>query len=133
MARDPCTLGSADIAWIEAAEQRHARHVLDGNFDALAPFYAPDVLVMPPDGPDVRGWQALHEMLTRLPRVSAYDLTVEEVVGCGDFACARGTYSLSLADGSLEDTGRWLHILRRRTDGSWVVTRDIFSSDQPPQ
>ncbi|MGH7474965.1 MAG: YybH family protein [Longimicrobiales bacterium] len=131
MARDLSSLGSEDIASITAAEQNHANCVLDGDFDALAPLYARDVVMMPPNQPDVRGWEAVRQLLDRLPRVSVYEVEVEEVDGCGDCAYARGTYSLSLADGSLQDTGRWLHVLRRQLDGSWVVTRDIFSSDRP--
>ncbi|MGH9340092.1 MAG: YybH family protein [Acidobacteriota bacterium] len=131
MAKERRSLGPKDVAWITAAEQNHAKHVLDGNFDALAALYAPEVLVMPPHHPDLRGWEALRHMLAQLPRVAMYDVAVVEVDGCGDFAVARGTYSLALADGSLQDTGRWLHVLRRRLDGSWVVIQDIFSSDQP--
>jgi len=124
------SLTTADVARIESLELAHARHVLEGDFDALEAMYARDVLVMPANRADVRGWLALRALLAELPRVSAYDVSIEEIGGCGDFAWARGRYSLALADGAFDDTGRWLHILRRSASGSWLVTQDIFSSDR---
>lgn len=115
-------------------EEASAREVLAGNWDALLPFYAEDVVFLPPNQPEIRGRAALLELLRHLPPVMTYDVRVDEIEGCGDLAYAKGSYALSLRPDSgtppVRDTGRFLHILRKRADGSWLITRDIFSSDR---
>ena len=55
--------------------------------------------------------------------------------GRGDLAFARGTYSWTVRVGEGEpvsDTGKWLTIGRRQADGTWLLSQDIWNSDQGP-
>jgi ketosteroid isomerase-like protein len=63
-------------------------------------------------------------------------VTPAETVIDGDLAYQRGTFTVvaSPKGGGASRTthGNFLRIYRRRHDGSWWMTRDMFSGDQPP-
>jgi ketosteroid isomerase-like protein len=63
-------------------------------------------------------------------------MPVETVVD-GDLAYQRGTFSVTASpksgSGPSRTTrGNFLRIYRRQSDGSWRMSRDMFSSDQAP-
>lgn len=63
------------------------------------------------------------------------EVYLEEIVIAGDYAFARGTYIAKSTpkDGgiaSLTD-GKFVTILRRQPDGSWLIYRDIPNSNVP--
>lgn len=132
-----CSLSEADVAWIRAMESEHELQAATADFDAMSTSFAEDVVLMPPNHPDIVGRTPLRQWQGQfLAMGDDYDLTVEEVAGCGDLAYVRGTYSLSFtplgAPQPVVDAGRWLHILRRQADGTWLITHDVFSSTLQP-
>jgi len=130
----PCVLDAADRAALETIEREFVTAARTGNLEATIPRYAPDVEMMPPNAPAIRGRDAVRAAVADLPPVTKYDVTIESVVGCGDVAVVNGGYALTvqLSDSAapFEDTGRYLHVFRK-IDGEWLVTYDIFSSDRP--
>lgn len=98
-----------------------AREMLAGDWDALLPLYAEDVVVLPPNQPEIHGRAALLEAMHRLRPVATYDVRVDEIEGCGDLAYVEGSYTLSLRTDSgtaaMEDSGHFVHILRERAGG----------------
>ena len=55
-----------------------------------------------------------------------------EVDGTGDFAYVMGTYAITLDLGEGEqviDNGKYLEIRKKQSDGTWLLYRDMFSSD----
>mgnify|MGYP001388119880 CR=1 FL=1 len=96
-----------------------------------------DVVLMVPNQPDmvgksqVREWQRAWEALT----FKTYAQTVESIAGCGDLAYVKMSYSMSIAPlgaaDLVSDSGREVHILRKRSDGTWAITHYFFSSDRP--
>jgi ketosteroid isomerase-like protein len=95
------------------------------------------IVLMAPNQADVVGksqvreWQKAWEDLT----FKSYAQTVESIVGCGDLAYVKMSYSVSIAPlgaaDLVSDSGRGIHILRKRSDGAWVITHYFFSSDRP--
>ncbi len=87
-------------------------------------------------GPPIRGLAAISAARAQLDRVLDFTLNIVEIDGSGDFAYAWNSYSLtSVLSGAAEAitaTGRALVILRKQPDGSWVMHRVIWNSDQPP-
>ena len=79
----------------------------------------------------VREWQKAWEALT----FKTYRQTVETIAGCGDLAYVKMSYSMSFAPlgatDRISDSGRVVHILRKRAEGTWAITHDFFSSDRP--
>ncbi len=132
-----CTLTDEDVAWIQDLEAEYERHVQSSDFEAMAALLDDGIVLMAPNQPDivgksqVREWQKAWEELT----FKSYAQTVESIVGCGDLAYVKMSYSLSIAPlgaaDLVSDSGRGIHILQKRSDGAWVITHHFFSSDRP--
>lgn len=130
----PCTLDASDRAGIEAIEREFVTAARTGELETTIQRYAPDAQMMPPNAPAIRGRDAIRAVVVDLPPIPKYDVTIESVDGCGDFAVVTGGYALTVqltnSAAPIEDTGRYLHVFRR-IDGEWLMTYDIFSSDRP--
>lgn len=133
----PCTLSVEDVSWIRAMAQDHATHVLSGEFEKMRESFSEDIILMAPNMPEVVGKAALAEWQDQWAGVSydTYELSVEEIIGCGDVAFVRMSYSMSFtlpgATDLLSDTGRAIHVLRKQPDNTWLIVRDFFHSDKP--
>ncbi len=59
----------------------------------------------------------------------------DEIEVAGDLTYERytGRWTVTPKDGSdaVEQAFKGIHILRRQTDGSWKIARDIWNSDEP--
>ncbi len=134
---ETCALPAEDIAWIQDLEARHEEQVQAADFDAMAALLDDGIVLMAPNQADIVGksqfaeWMKAWEELT----FKSYAQTVESVVGCGDLAYVKMSYSVSIAPlgaaDLVSDSGRGVHILRKRSDGTWVITHWFFSSDRP--
>ena len=99
--------------------------------------YTADVIAMPAHHALVSGKDAVlaynREFLSQMS--AKLTLTPAETIVAGDWGYDRGTYTMTLtpkAGGTpITDTGKYLVIIQKQTDGSWKVTRDIDNSDQP--
>jgi ketosteroid isomerase-like protein len=135
----PCTLSGEDVSWILAMAKEHGDQVLAGEFEAMRESFSEEVLVLAPNTPEIVGKQALAEWQQQWEAVSyeTYELKAEEVFGCGDLAFSRFSYSMSFRlpgnPDLISDTGRGFHVLRKQADGTWLIIRDFFHSDQPLQ
>ena len=98
-------------------------------------YYAEDAVVLPPNGPSVQGWAEMGSWFASAPSISDFKPEIIEVDGRGDLAYVRGKYSMMItlpgASEPVKDTGKYIEIWRKQTDGSWRVIRDIFNSDLP--
>ena len=126
-------LPEEEVSWIRRMEAEHEAQAASADFDAMFHSFAADVVTMPPNGPNIVGRTAVRQWQAQFPPMDEYQLTVTEIQGCGDFAYVRGSYSMAytspLSGEGVSDSGRWMHILRRQADGSWLITHDFFSSD----
>ncbi len=89
---------------------------------------------MPPNQELVIGRSAIRNFFSALT-VSDFQLEPIEIDGRGDLAFARGTYSWTVRIGDGEpvaDHGKWLTIWREQADGTWLLSQDIWNSDQAP-
>jgi len=100
-----------------------------------ASVYAQDAIVLRPNGPAVQGREAIQQWLATLPPISNAKGNGVEIVGYGDLAYLRGTYSMTFSIPSLpapiDEQGKFLQIYRKQSDGSWKMTREIYNSDLP--
>ena len=57
------------------------------------------------------------------------------VDGRDDLAYVVGTYTMTIvppgAPGPINDSGKYVEIRRKQSDGSWLIAVDIFNSDLP--
>jgi ketosteroid isomerase-like protein len=128
-------LTAADRAGIEATTQAFTTAARAKDWAAVGATYTTDAVLMPPNAPSVTGREAIIKFLGTLPPLTSFSLTNVEVEGEGGIAYVRGTYQLTMAmegQNPMEETGKFLEIRRKQPDASWLIYRDMFSSDAPP-
>ena len=131
----PAPLTDADRAAIDSTSREFVRLVLAADFGAMTRmYYSDDGVVLPPNAPAVSGHAAIEAFFKAFPPVTAFELRDQEVVGAGDFAYKSGRYVMMMAipgGPAVADSGKYLEVLRKQSDGSWKTVRDMFSSDLP--
>ena len=103
-----------------------------GDAVAVAAYYTDDNVQMPIGEPDTVGRSAFVSGLQSLfagAHVKGDHTDIKEVAIDGDTAFVRGHYALTVSpkDGS-EPThfrGKFMHILKRQSDGRWLIHRAI--------
>lgn len=136
--RPQTTDTTAQLAAITAFNARYLKAINDGDIATLSSLTNDDHMMISPNRPPVTGKAANDAANGRTFQVSKIDesWTPVETVIDGDLAYQRGTFTVVArpkAAGAIRTThGNFLRIYRRQPDGSWWMTRDMFSSDQPP-
>ena len=124
----------SDAAAIRQASSDFALHAEAGDWDAVAALYTEEAVVMPPGQETVIGRSAILDLFSPLT-ISDFQLVTAEIDGRGDLAFARGTYvwTVRVGDGEpVPDGGKWLTVWRKQADGTWLLSQDIWNSDQTP-
>lgn len=94
---------------------------------------AEGAVLLPPDGPVLKGRDAILPVLAQTYDValSQQSAAVDEVIMIGDYAYARGTWSIEPtpeASADVEATaGRWSVIYERGADEGWQVWRWMWN------
>jgi len=129
-------LSDEDVAAIKTAHDAYIQAVLADGFEATIDFYTEDTILMA-KGPMIQGREALKKSFEAFskasPTVTAFNLTLLEIDGRDDLAFVRGTVSMTMVGEGIPEpiqyTGKFLEILRKQGDGSWLIARDIRTSD----
>jgi uncharacterized protein (TIGR02246 family) len=106
-----------------------------GDTTAMVAHYTDDAIVMMPNMPAFRGRDAYRSGVARmLKEMSVTDaaFTTEDVMVSGDLAVETGTYAMTMQPrrgGAMKDTGKYITVWRRQSDGSWKIVRDISNAD----
>ncbi len=105
------------------------------DLDAKLRLFTADAVLMAPGGQTVVGQQAIrawHEAAWQ-ENTNECSGTVDEVQVQGDWGFARGTFTAVLAPTSggapIQESGKFINIVRRQADGSWKLTRVIWNSN----
>ena len=134
-AQEAGPLSEEDVAAIEASFESLAQAVRAGDGAGAAALYTQDAVFMPPNEPAVQGRVAIEAWTGASPPVTEFSLPIAEIDGRGDLAFVRGTLSITImpegAPEPIQDTGKYLVILRRQPDGAWLIAVDVFNSDLP--
>ena len=95
--------------------------------------FAPDAVVLPPNGPIIEGIDAITEFMKALP-LSNMQVTLVELEGTSDMAWGRCSWTLTYnppGAAPIDDVGKCLLIYRKQDDGEWRIVRHMYSSDLP--
>jgi uncharacterized protein (TIGR02246 family) len=130
---------AADEAAI--AKIRTAYQTAAGSQDgaAIAKLYAPDGVAMHPNAPAAKGRaaiEAFHKAFGQQWMMHGITITSTALKVTGDTAYDVGTYKqglMSMKGGpQIDDTGKYIVLLKKDASGNWWVTHSISNSDNPP-
>jgi uncharacterized protein (TIGR02246 family) len=122
-----------DVNAIRSVFESWYRAMEDGDVAELLGLVTNDVIVKAPGSPAVEGQSALEHALSAFFEACCETVVynVEEVEVCGELAFARVLECATILAKSGADassmSGMHLTILRRQSDGEWLIARDVSS------
>ncbi|MFA9403713.1 MAG: SgcJ/EcaC family oxidoreductase [Anaerolineales bacterium] len=130
----------ADIAAINALYEKWILGLKNNDFELFISVWADDATRMEPNSPPITGIEQLRAHF--LPFVEQNDIDSDvygdfDVQVFGDWAFYRGNYTLDLTPTGGGPTthmdGKWVDILKKQPDGTWMVYIDSVSDNKPPE
>jgi uncharacterized protein (TIGR02246 family) len=105
-----------------------------GDADSIAQLYTDDAEFFVPGIPVIQGKRAILETWRRIvgPGGSSVKIDTREVEESGDMAFDTGHFTATAPDGTVLNTGKWIVIWRRDSNGAWMIQRDFMHWDIPP-
>ncbi|HUB79853.1 MAG TPA: DUF4440 domain-containing protein [Bryobacteraceae bacterium] len=132
-----CSSGSgADAKTIQSRSELWSKAGSVKDSASFVSFYADDATVMLPNEPAIHGMDAIKAVFTPMMQDPNFSLsfTTDKVEVSGILAYTQGSVSLRTTgrDGKpMNDTGKYLTVWKKQSDGSWKAIEDIFNSDLP--
>ena len=129
---------AADAAAISGIWETYSSSLNDGDIDTWLSIWTEDGVQMPPNEAAVVGMDQLRQRNGGGMDLFVIDIEItnEEVEVDGNLAFSRGHYvaTFSPKDGAqpIPVDGKFMTILKRQTDSSWKIHRDIFNSNVAP-
>jgi ketosteroid isomerase-like protein len=123
---------AADQSGLAARAATWEKEYNADNLAAVVALYAADACRMPPNQELVHGGDAILAQL-KLGKArggAKVKIVVTAAETSGDLGYGTGTYSLTRADGSHFDHGKWM-LVEKKSNGTWKTQCDIFNSDMP--
>jgi ketosteroid isomerase-like protein len=107
-----------------------------GDVAALVAHYDEEAIVVPQISGVCRGRASIEKLFTNWlssARVREFEVETEDLRILDGTAFEVGTYRMLLEDpgsGAVRDEGKFLIVYERKSDGSWLISRDMSSSSQ---
>ena len=136
--RDAVHSDNEDVAAIAAVSKERADAFNQGNAAAIAAHFAEDALLMAPDKPTLKGKAAVQSYYQQIfdEYETALKSNYDEVKVSGDLAYGRGFAEVLLTPKrggqTVKSTAKYINIMKRQTDGTWITTHDIWNANEPP-
>ena len=129
-----------DLKAIEELHKKDQVASLNGDVNTLLSLFTEDGIVIPAEGEILRGKDGLKKMLEEnFKNLNEYTLIqykhdFEEIKIIGEYAYEWGLYSGKYKskkdDKEITGSGKLMRILKRQNDGSWKVSRSIWTVDK---
>lgn len=130
--------GSADEQTVRDLDDQWSAAASAKDLEKTVSFYSDDAMVMPPNAAAATTKEAVRKLwqdLFAVPGVAInWHATKVEVAKSGDVAYTTGTYQFTMNDATgkpVNDTGKYVAIWKKQTDGKWKCSADIWNSDMP--
>ena len=128
-------LSATDVRKIDEAAEIAMKAAVARDFATWAGLFLQDGVVYPPNQPAVKGREAIRAWLATFPPITEFKLHHVKVDGCEDLAYALGIYTMTIAPpgapAPVQDSGKFVSVVRRQADGRWLLAVDMFNSDLP--
>lgn len=124
-----------DVAKITALSAARAKAFNEGNADVIANAFTENGLLMAPDKKSTTGRKAVREYYQGIfdQYKTFLESGYEEVKVSGDLAYGVGSAKVKLVPhnggDTLVSTAKYINILQRQRDGSWLTTHDIWNAN----
>jgi uncharacterized protein (TIGR02246 family) len=125
-----------DIAEIKALSATRAKAFSDGNANVIAAAFAETGILMAPGMNSTTGREAVREYYQDIfdQYKTFLESGYEEVKVSGDLAYGRGYAQVKLVlhsgGDTLVSTAKYINILERQENGSWLTTHDIWNANE---
>ncbi|WP_158857274.1 YybH family protein [Lunatibacter salilacus] len=125
-----------DIASITAMSKARADAFNEGNAAEIARYFADDAFLMAPGKVSQRGKEAVEAYYQSIFEEfeTVLESGYEDVVVDGDLAYGRGFAKVTLTPKNGGEktyaTSKYLNILERQEDGTWITTHDIWNGNE---
>jgi uncharacterized protein (TIGR02246 family) len=127
----------ADILTIKELSAARAKAFNDGRADEIANAFTENGVLMAPGAKLTRGRKAVREYYQAIfdQYRTFLESGYEEVKVSGNMGYGVGFARVKLVRHSggdtLASTAKYINILQRQTDGSWLTTHDIWNGNEP--
>lgn len=135
-----CTRGEqpVDLGQVRAQFDAYNAAFAASDADALAAWYADDAVRIDPDEPIETGVAAIQADLATFFADNDYvldEVTTDDVQASGNLAVIRATFrehwTPKAGGDTMQQTGRWITVWERQPDGTWKITMDMWTLQQP--
>ena len=133
---DPVAENNAALSELAA---KYLQAMNRGDADGLAVLYTEDAIRMQTNSKAKVGRDAIRLFAAADYADTNWDmqLRVDESEYSGDLAFVRGTYALSVSPKDApsqiyQEVGKWMDVMRRQEDGSWLIAREISNRNHLP-
>ena len=129
-------LSDEDRNTIKALAPKLDEVALASDWEAFLDLFVDDLVVMPPNVPVIKGRSTYRKFIDDAGFViTEMDFNITDVEGSSEIACIEGTYteSYTLPDKEqpIYDKGKILAVLRKQSDGTWLITHWMWNTDLP--
>ena len=127
---------SSDIVAIKSMSAARAKAFNEGKAKDIAIHFTEDGLLMAPGAPATSGRAAVEAYYQSIfdQYVTQLESGYKEVEVSGDLAYGRGFAKVKLVPHGGGDTlvssAKYINILQRQENGSWLTTHDIWNADE---
>jgi ketosteroid isomerase-like protein len=120
---------------ITEAYKAFEENFFKGDADALSLIYTDDAELLVPEAPPIKGRAAIAQAWRGFIGSGGNRVRVEvrEVQDNGDWAFEVGSFTASAHAGALLNSGKYIVIWKRQSNGTWKTCRDIFNWNIPPR
>ena len=132
------TATPGDTAPIDEIRNKYIAAFNAGDAAGVAAVFAEDAVSMPDHHAAVEGKAAIESYMRETFAQFTPNITVTpgETEVMGDIAHEHGTFTTTMTPkaggNAMTDTGKYLVILKRGSDGRWLVHHDIDNTNAPP-
>ena len=123
------------VAAVNDIWTRYASSLNSGDLDSWLSLWTEEGVQLPPGEPPVVGKDRIRARNGAVLAKFTFNMRItnEEVSAADDWAFARGSYTATLTAKEGGQTvpidGKYMTILKRQSDGSWKIYRDMFNSN----
>jgi len=132
--------GEADMkAKFNELNKKFSQMMLDNDLEGMLKYYADNAISLPSYQPMLRGHDAMRESHKKQHeqsdmKITAFALTVTDVIAEGNMAIEIGTYTISMTMpemGEINDYGKYMNVWENQ-DGDWKLRADMWNTDMNP-